>query len=823
MHESLLRSTFTKAPSYREDSQSEVRDAESVVEDDGGDDDEDWREVIQRSMQTIEKMDLLFGRSSASKERPVKDTTRAKKSVEHDRGTRAIHSTSSSSNNGGDEDDVVLLETSSSHETCCHKKVSTVHAEDTNLDKVHVGDNTPQSWWNINDTSVIDDVERAGARKIATAFDVFMSAARKNKIERRAADESPNKPHAVEAVEEEEEEGEKMPQRLSTQRSSSSVSSSSSSLRGLMERVKRMSSPEASCRALDGGDVSSERLANLREKFNALSHSKVISPKSSNDNATQNCDRSSSRHSYSNVTLLGSLPKEMRFSLTEHGGLVGAGSCEVVPLELQSKATSTIIVKLRIEMRQNIPDALRMYAKNWSFSFAIQNDSDSAPPTTCRDESSEDLWWSGALATSSEAMPVCRAVELQLNPGATSRIRVCAVSSSNHQRSVPSNLCLALLHVETSRHAGNRKQDCEPTTLARRETIALSLVGSKSQIGGLLLDKKASFDTKRSLLGITLKAATKTATSPRCLCALSNTKDVLPWREGKSPSSLDLGCCDSGDWRWQTIAIESQESPCDVRVDVKLSGTSSSAGAKCKWMLRHVADEHCCGERTTGAFQATSISNSLTTVVKNATKHLFVLGVCAVNCPLKSFARRPSLHEASLIVECRAVESGNDDNFSFPVEQFRAAVSLRAKGFVHLQIPRSIANNKSKLPFRCMWGGSVNRTIPIRNRGTVVSTAQMMICNGTEARRIFRVNDVEHVVAFSVWPQKIVLAPGESFPCTVRLSAIPIGIHSTREMYEKGPAKDMKHRALLRLLIPGASYDIPLLGEVGGLPGLGFG
>eukprot|EP00940_MAST-03C_sp_MAST-3C-sp2_P001011 g1011.t1 len=507
---------------------------------------ESWREVIQRSMQTIEKMDLLFAKSECE---PVeKDDREVNARIESKQ-----HSVAVADRVSAERDDAENF-------------VATSSAMFAEIPKVTA---RTMAWWDENNTSVISGV---------TPFDVVLSAARSSGV--RDAGESPNKPACVEAVSEEEEEEEEDEGTMKTgyphveSVGAKASGSAKHSLQGLMKRVKAMANAsEKRDQTSDSGIVRSfDRLTTLRQKYSALSQS------ISNTHCPQKIEKVTEKCcDIRKQPLLDALPSTLSFNDVEWRSSQNVGRTrEIVPLELRSRATSSIVLKLRIQMCDDVPSSIHERRR---FSFALQDEAGDAPPMTCREENveEEDAWWTGTMTCADSARPVCQALELQLAPGATCRVQLCLTSiSAATARESKLNihqLRLARLIVEAVSVVSSDNDE----TVPRLHFVDLSVSNRSdprgSRVRSLLKNESSAISEAKSM-PICVRAAAKSAASPDCLCGLSDMIDVEQ-ANGKGSTTLDIGHCESGEWRWQMVSIECG----DISDSMKVSAAVQSVGA----------------------------------------------------------------------------------------------------------------------------------------------------------------------------------------------------------------------------------------------------
>ena len=228
--------------------------------------------------------------------------------------------------------------------------------------------------------------------------------------------------------------------------------------------------------------------------------------------------------------------------------------------------------------------------------------------------------------------------------------------------------------------------------------------------------------------------------------------------------NIFLGESESGRWSWQFVSLDTSK---DVTLSAKIRGTRSSQHSKCRWILKSL-----CGEDES---RSTSLRTDL---VRKGYK--FAIGFCAINSPVVFRTGKRSSHDAKLVVHIKS--SGNK-------RAFRLKLSANTRGSIRIQVPRVLSQPDAALVFRCVAGGYVRRIVPIRNTGTVPVTIRIEVMSQSK-------NDT----TFTAWPKSVSLIPGEACACNLRFSAVSALCAS-------------KYSASLLVVVPGASYRIPLRGE----------
>ena len=228
--------------------------------------------------------------------------------------------------------------------------------------------------------------------------------------------------------------------------------------------------------------------------------------------------------------------------------------------------------------------------------------------------------------------------------------------------------------------------------------------------------------------------------------------------------NMFLGESESGRWSWQFVSLDTSK---DVRLSAKIRGTRSSQHSKCRWILKSL-----CGEEES---RSTSLKTDL---VRKGYK--FAIGFCAINSPVVFRTGKRSSHDAKLVVHIKS--SGKK-------RAFRLKLSANTRGSIRIQVPKVLSQPDAALVFRCVAGGYVRRIVPIRNTGTVPVTIRIEVMSQSK-----------NETTFTAWPKSVSLIPGEACACNLRFSAVSALCAS-------------KYSATLVVVVPGASYRIPLRGE----------
>ena len=475
--------------------------------------------------------------------------------------------------------------------------------------------------------------------------------------------------------------------------------------------------------------------------------------------------------------ILAPLPSEMSFRVghSMDCGMLNTGTVEVVPLDIRSNCVSSLLrVEMRITPRRDAPRALLEHLRHhWNFSFAIEDETamktDRSQPLTCRSDTGSDDWYGSDVMFQNvngenNSVPMCRAIELHLRPSSMTRIRVSLTQSHNINTNdvlMPPVVCPAMITVKA------RRIGSKPGSSLFRGTIPLYLRTKEDKTPALLTNGEAiSIDENKNI--VRLRFAKKLSPIFECTCnKMFSESRVFASSKKTCVENLFMGESESGRWFWQFVSLDTKES--FVKLSAKIRATQSTKSSKCRWIIKPIEAEN----------RARSESSLKTDIVRTGFK--FAVGFCAINSPIVFRTGKRSRHDAKLVVHVNSSDGKRK-------RAFRFKLSANTRGTIRIQVPKVLSESDAALVLRCVPGGYVRRIVPIRNTGTVPVTMRTEVLSESK-------DDT-----FTVWPQSVCLLPGEACACTVRFSAV-------------SALGSSEYSARLLVVVPGASYRIPLRGE----------
>lgn len=568
-------------------------------------------------------------------------------------------------------------------------------------------------------------------------------------------------------------------------------------LRGLLERIHSLSTGKSTSTNSSYASITKHRATASRESTRSANSSvRVCSPIGKSEGNTASASQSpSDAKAVVETHMLDVISNELIFHAYDARGMCDSGRREVVPFEIRSMCTTEVLlVKLRIQMRQNLPLAVRSELENFQFSFAIEDDH-RMPPLTCRSNLDTGGLQNGQHFQGNAMLdhtPSCQAMELRLRPGATCRIRL-SLTCRGPSRSVPACLCPAMLLVSANAVEGNG------TSTSRFVTKSVPLF-LRAPIHLLTNDTMScQRDPRRRRFDVSVRiAAYASLFASACSCVPSSPTWTSISSE-RASTDVFLGESESGQWMWRVVEVMNRDPKRHAVAFVSFESPNSSKASTCRWSLRRDENEGHANVRgdELGPMRQSGcvISKPMSFSLRPSERRTFALGTCAVNRPRAySLDGRRSYHHANLIVRCETSNATTKE-----MRTFKMKLCLHTRGSIRLQVPRLIAGNDSALSLRCALGGSVERILPVRNTGSVPFTARLSVVgvNETQMPSSSRI--------FTVWPSQVRLLPGEACACTIRFSAVD-GAFTSR--VKEGSSVILV--STVRIAVPGASYSIPV-------------